>query len=97
MRFLTSSGCSMTSNPPTVAVPEVGHRKQVSMRMVVVLPAPFGPRKPTISPFFTSNEIWSTARLRAYFFVSSLTLIIGVLVRGAERHGLHTGIALERS
>src|SRR5438876_11036961 len=25
------------------------------MRMVVVLPAPFGPRKPRISPFWTSN------------------------------------------
>src|SRR5439155_11497912 len=94
MRFLTSSGCSRTSNPATVAVPEVGHRKQVNMRIVVVLPAPFGPRNPTISPFFTSNEIWSTARFRAYFFVSSLTLIIGVsLVGSAPR--LHGGIALK--
>ena len=50
MRFLTSRGCSRTSNPATVAVPAVGGRKQVSMRMVVVLPAPLGPRKPTIWP-----------------------------------------------
>ena len=45
MRFLTSSGCSRTSKPATVALPAVGGRKQVSMRMVVVLPAPLGPRK----------------------------------------------------
>src|SRR5712691_10148074 len=76
MRFLTSSGCSRTSKPATVAVPEVGGRKQVSILMVVVLPAPFGPRKPTIWPFSTSNEMWSTAVFRAYLFVSSLTLII---------------------
>ena len=51
MRFLTSRGCSRTSKPATVAVPAVGGRKQVSMRMVVVFPAPLGPRKPTIWPF----------------------------------------------
>src|SRR5215470_20298202 len=78
IRFLTSRGFSRTSNPATVAVPELGHRKQVNMRMVVVLPAPFGPRKPTISPFLTSKEMLSTARFRAYLFVSSLTLIIRV-------------------
>ena len=77
MRFLTSRGCSRTSKPATVAVPDVGGRKHVSIRMVVVLPAPFGPRKPTILPFSTSNEMWSTAVLRAYLFVTSLTVIIG--------------------
>jgi hypothetical protein len=51
MRFLTSRGCSSTSNPATLADPDVGGRKHVNMRMVVVLPAPFGPRKPTIWPF----------------------------------------------
>ena len=30
------------------------------MRMVVVLPEPFGPRKPTISPGATFSEMWST-------------------------------------
>ena len=67
------------SNPATVALPPVGVRKQVSMRMVVVFPAPFGPRKPTICPLCTSNEIWSTAVVRAYFFVSPLTVIIRIL------------------
>src|SRR5215470_10304645 len=76
MRLFTSIGCSRTSKPATDAAPEVGGRKHVSMRIVVVLPAPFGPRKPTIWPFSTSNEMLSTAVVRAYLFVSSLTLII---------------------
>src|SRR5580765_220469 len=76
MRFFTSSGFSRTSKPATVAVPALGGRKQVSMRMVVVLPAPFGPRNPTIWPFSTENEMRSTAVVRAYRLVSSETLII---------------------
>src|SRR6478752_6772025 len=76
MRFFTSSGFLRTSKPATVAVPALGGRKQVSMRMVVVLPAPFGPRNPTIWPFSTENEMRSTAVVRAYRLVSSETLII---------------------
>src|SRR4051812_25485630 len=76
MRFLTSIGCSSTSNPATVALPAVGGRKQVSTRIVVVFPAPFGPRKPTICPFSTSKEILSTATVRAYRLVRPSTLII---------------------
>ena len=33
------------------------------MRMVVVLPEPFGPRKPTISPSATFIDTWSTTVL----------------------------------
>src|SRR5215470_6656055 len=76
MRFLTSSGCSSTSKPATVPVPALGGRKQVNMRIVVVLPAPLGPRNPTIWPFSTENEMWSTAVVRAYLLVSSETVII---------------------
>ena len=43
------------------AVPLVGGMKQVRMRMVVLLPAPFGPRNPRISPFSTTNETSSMA------------------------------------
>ena len=35
------------------------------MRMVVVLPEPFGPRKPTISPRRTVIDTWSTTALAA--------------------------------
>ena len=43
-------GRSRTSNPSTVAVPSVGRMSAVSIRTVVVLPAPFGPSRPTTSP-----------------------------------------------
>src|SRR5262252_8050081 len=91
IRFFTSIGCSRTSKPATVAVPEEGGRKQVSMRMVVVLPAPLGPRKPTIWPLATSNEIWSTAVVRAYLLVSSFALIIkSCYGRGTQPERIHT-------
>ncbi len=43
------------------AVPLVGASRQVNMRMVVVLPAPFGPRNPKIRPRGTVSERLSTA------------------------------------
>ena len=45
-----------------VVSPDVGGIKQVIIFIVVVFPAPFGPRNPTISPFSTLNEMSSTAR-----------------------------------
>ena len=44
--------------------------------MVVVLPAPFGPRKPRISPFSTRKLMPSTAVWRPYRLVSFSTSII---------------------
>ena len=41
----TSPDCSTTSYPATRAVPPVGRRSVVSIRTVVVLPAPFGPEE----------------------------------------------------
>ena len=58
---LIFSFCLYTSNPATVALPEVGIDNPQSMRIAVVFPAPFAPRKPNISPLFTSNEIALTA------------------------------------
>jgi len=43
--------------------------------MVVVFPAPFGPRKPRISPLLTVNDTWSTAVIEPYDFVKSATSI----------------------
>ncbi len=43
----------MTSKPPTRAMPLVAGKYVVRMRIVVDLPAPFGPRKPTNSPWAT--------------------------------------------
>lgn len=44
--------------------------------IVVVLPLPFGPNNPSISPFFTSKDKLSTAFIFLYSFVKSLTSII---------------------
>src|SRR3989339_1442315 len=43
------------------AEPSSGSMIPVSMRRVVVFPAPSGPTMPKISPLATSNPIWSTA------------------------------------
>src|SRR5215467_4638965 len=61
MRRRTPTGSASRSAPATVAVPAVGRNSVVSMRRVVVLPAPFGPRKPTISPSSTSRSTPRTA------------------------------------
>ena len=45
-----------------VTEPEVGAIKPVIIFMVVVFPAPFGPRKPITSPFFTDKLSWLMAR-----------------------------------
>ena len=50
-----------TSKPATVADPAVGSASVHSILIVVDLPAPFGPRKPNISPGATSKETPSTA------------------------------------
>src|SRR5436853_7678792 len=57
--------------------PDVGGMKPVIMRMVVDLPAPLGPRKPSTSPFSTVNEMPSTARLGPKAFTRLSILIIG--------------------
>ena len=57
----TSSAWLATSKPATVAVPAVGLSRVVRIRSVVVLPAPFGPRKATTSPSATSRSTASTA------------------------------------
>ena len=62
MRALISLGWRTTSLPKTETVPDVGGMKQEMMRITVVLPAPFGPRKPKHSPFLMEKSMPSTAR-----------------------------------
>src|SRR4029453_15968408 len=69
------------SCPPIRAVPSVGCRIPHSIRITVVLPEPFGPRKPKIDPFPTVNEIWSTAVKVPKRFVSPFTSIIGSAIK----------------
>src|SRR5215831_14680642 len=47
--------------PPTVAVPASGTISVARTRIVVVLPAPFGPTKPKISPRGTRKSTSSSA------------------------------------
>src|SRR6267378_6858833 len=56
--------------------------KPVIMRMVVDLPAPFGPRKPSTSPRSTVNEMPSTARCGPKVFTRFSILIIDRLKWG---------------
>ena len=57
-----------TAGTATVAEPAVGRSSVVSIRSVVVLPAPLGPRKPTTSPSSTLRSTPSTARTSVAFF-----------------------------
>ena len=54
-----------------------GRKMPASIRIVVVLPAPFGPRKPTISPAPTPNETPATASTRPNDFLRSRTSSAG--------------------
>ena len=47
----------MISCPMIEAVPEEGGSKVVSILMVVLLPAPLGPKSPNTCPLGTENEI----------------------------------------
>jgi hypothetical protein len=51
----------MTSTPAISAWPEVGASTVASILSVVVLPAPFGPTKPWISPGATCRSTPATA------------------------------------
>jgi len=61
MRRRTSFDWSKTSNPSTRTVPDVAGMKPVMMRIVVVFPAPLGPRNPRICPLPAVNETPSMA------------------------------------
>src|SRR4051794_18037636 len=52
------------SMPPTSTCPAVGRRYPVMTRMVVVLPAPFGPSRPSTSPSATSKVTSEIASVR---------------------------------
>ena len=61
MDLRTLFGSLMMSCPSIFAVPDEGLRIVQSIEMVVVLPAPFGPSNPKISPLSTLMFSVSTA------------------------------------
>jgi hypothetical protein len=76
MIFLTSTGLSSTLYLPTVITPLSGFKKLVNMRSVVVFPAPFGPRRPVISPSRMLKEMLLTAVMSPNFLVIPCAVIM---------------------
>src|SRR5216684_2102579 len=79
MRALIDSLWVAMSNPSTRPSPLVGVMMPHNMRMVVVLPEPFGPRKANTSPSRTSNDSRSTAVRSPYTLVRSCALTAEVM------------------
>src|SRR5439155_1977307 len=73
---LTFGGSCTTSKPPISAQSEVGSSMPVSILMVVLLPAPFGPSKPTRWASGISRSIPWTATCGPNSFVRLRSLII---------------------
>src|SRR5712691_7075947 len=93
MCSLMASDCVAISLPPTVALPEVGCSRPHSMRMVVDLPAPLGPRNPKISPRVTSRLIWSTAtKLPKRFTKSRISTAAGDFSPLADARGSESAL-----
>ena len=63
--------------PSTVAEPSVGDTRPRTIRSVVLLPAPFGPRNPVTTPGWTSRLRSSTAVTDPKRFVTPRTEIAG--------------------
>ncbi|OUD84425.1 hypothetical protein BC477_16400 [Clavibacter michiganensis subsp. michiganensis] len=67
--------------------PPVREETAPIMRMVVDLPAPFGPRSPKDSPGATSKERPSTATWSPYFFTRRSAVMTGVGTSPQPRDG----------
>src|SRR2546430_12812228 len=70
-----------TSKPQIVTLPAVGLIRPTSMRMVVVLPAPLGPRKPKTSPGLSAKKTASTIVRLPMTFVRLLATRTGGMRR----------------
>src|SRR3954453_14909965 len=83
----TSSRSVVTAWPPTRALPDVGLTSVQSMLMVVLLPAPLGPRKPNTSPGETAKDTPRTASTSPKDFLRSWTSMAAAAVAawGGER------------
>src|SRR5687768_3344203 len=73
--------------------PALGWRMDAMQRIVVVFPAPLGPRSPTISPPSTRNERFRTAaRLPKYLVRPWISSIPGL----SDRDRLHRPVRPDR-
>ena len=83
-------GRSAKRRPATVALPDEAGVSPTMIRMVVVFPAPLGPRKPVTRPGRAVKLTSSTAANPPYFLLSDSTLIM--LTSLASRRALpHRG------
>src|ERR1700730_8072400 len=71
----TESRSVAASWPATRAVPDVAFARVHKILIVVVFPAPFGPRKPKVSPRTTSKAMPRTASTSPYRLVRPETVI----------------------
>src|SRR5579883_349144 len=81
---------SPTGSPNTRAVPLSGLRKFIKVLMVVVLPAPFRPKKPKMLPAGTLKSSPSSARcplndFRRSFISMTQSLMFSFFLPGAHR------------
>src|SRR5258708_17795244 len=86
-----AAGARARSWPLMVIRPLVGLSSRAMMRMVVVLPAPFGPRKPWISPGSTERLTPSTAVKEPYVLTRASTAI---MASGRLRPAMGRAVAL---
>ena len=66
MRRLSAALSAVKRSPRISIWPAVGSSSPVRQPIVVLLPDPFGPRKPNIEPFGTASERFSTATTVPY-------------------------------
>src|SRR3712207_6062556 len=85
----TGSRCVKTSKPLTRAAPDVGLASVQSTLMVVLLPAPLGPRNPKTSPGGTVNDTPRTASTSPYDLTRSTTSMAGAVEAVMARHRTH--------
>src|SRR5689334_16687965 len=77
--------------PSMNASPPVGSSRVAKTRIVVVLPAPFGPTNPTTLPAANVNEISSTARVLPKCF---FRLTTSIFIAGSLHNSKNTSFAL---
>ena len=87
----SGSASSRYGLPSMVAVPDVGWSSPRIIRIVVVLPAPLGPRNPVTTPGSMVQVRSSTARVRPNTLVSPANSIIVPILSPRDVIRLHRG------
>src|SRR5699024_3971787 len=87
-RRVMASRSASGSRPCTRTLPPSGTRRPAMSSTVLVLPAPFGPRIPKISPWSMERETSSTAREAPYDFLSwSTSTAVGFMAPAFRGRG----------